>query len=265
MTAHMNDAPIILSIANGVAEIRFNRPDVLNAIDLVTARRFSEVVSEVVQNTDVRAIILSGEGRAFIAGGDLGYFQDAEDVAAAADVLIETLHTTLLRLVQNPRPVIASLKGPVAGGGLGIALAADLAIAAQDVRISMAYLSIAASPDCASSWNLVHMLGLRKAMELALVGGVVDAPEALRLGLVNRLVPRADLDAETHALAAHLASHSLPALGRTKALLRNAATSTLPQQMQAEQKAFVAGCGTFDFNESIDAFLSKRKPVLRHC
>lgn len=265
MSDPVDGPPVVLEVSSGVAEIRFNRPNVLNAIDLVTACRFSEVVSEVVQNTDVRVIILSGEGRSFIAGGDLGYFQGADDVPAAAEVLIETLHASLLRLVQNPRPVIASLKGPVAGGGLGIALAADLAIAAQDVRISMAYMSIAASPDCSSSWNLVHILGLRKAMELALMGSVIDAGEALRLGLVNRLVPRADLDAETHALADHLASYSLPALGRTKSLLRAAAISSLPTQMQAEKKAFIEGCGTFDLQESIDAFLSKRKPALRHC
>lgn len=254
------DSGIRVTVGDGIGEIRFSRPQVLNAIDLAMARACAAAVDRLTSDPAVRVIVLCGEGRAFIAGGDLGYFQSADDKPAAADVLVEAIHAPLLRLARDPRPVIASLNGAVAGGGMGVALAADLAIAADDVKFSVAYLGIAANPDCGISWNLVHTIGLRKAMELALMGTVVDGAEALRLGLVNRLVPAATLEEETRALALRLAAQSAPAMGRIKALLRRAAASGLAEQMAAEHAAFVEGAGTADFAEGIDAFLGKRKP-----
>lgn len=254
------ESGIRVIVGDGIGEIRFSRPQVLNAIDLAMARACAAAVDRLTGDPAVRVIVLSGEGRAFIAGGDLAYFQSAEDRPGAADTLVEAIHAPLLKLSQDPRPVIASLRGAVAGGGMGVALAADLAIAADDVKFSVAYLGIAANPDCGISWNLVHTIGLRKAMGLALMGTVVDGEEALRLGLVNRLVPAAALEAETRALAVRLAAQSGPAMARTKALLRRAAASDLAGQMAAEQAAFVEGAGTADFAEGIDAFLGKRRP-----
>jgi len=254
------DSGIRVTVGDGIGEIRFSRPQVLNALDLAMARAFAAAVDRLAADPAVRVIVLSGEGRAFIAGGDLAYFQSASDKSTAAHVLVEAIHAPLIKLSQDPRPVIASLRGAVAGGGMGVALAADLAIAADDVKFSVAYLGIAANPDCGISWNLVHTIGLRKAMGLALMGGVVDGEEALRLGLVNRLVPAATLEEETRTLALRLAVQSGPAMARTKALLRRAATADLPGQMGAEQAAFVEGAGTPDFAEGIDAFLGKRKP-----
>lgn len=259
MIQHPEDT-VRVAIADSIAEIRFNRPDVLNALDLDTAHRFQAAVEAVTADPTVRVIVLAAEGRAFIAGGDLAYFRDTADRPAAADVLIDAIHAPLLRLAQDPRPVLASLKGPVAGGGLGVALSADLAIAADDVRFAVAYLAVAASPDCSTSWNLVHVLGLRKAMELALLGDSVNGEEALRLGLVNRLVSRERLEEETRALALRLAAQSAPAMGRTKALLRDAVTRPLPQQLDAEKRAFAEGAATADFSEALDAFFTKRKP-----
>ncbi|MGE4372610.1 MAG: enoyl-CoA hydratase/isomerase family protein [Xanthobacter sp.] len=263
MTTQQDAGPLLVSIADGVAELQFNRPKVLNAMNLETARLFGAAVEQVTQDPEVRVIILSGAGRAFIAGGDLTCFQDNDGPAAVAE-LIDTLHAPLLRLSQDARPVLASLKGPVAGGGLGVALAADLAIAADDVKFSTAYLAIAASPDCSTTWNLVQILGVRKAMELSLLGEVVGGEDALRLGLINRLVPREALEEETRKMARQLASRSLPALARTKALLRGAATRTLPEQMDAEKQAFLEGAATADFHEAVDAFLTKRAPRLQH-
>ncbi|WP_454919191.1 enoyl-CoA hydratase/isomerase family protein [Xanthobacter sediminis] len=249
-----------VTIADGIGEIRFNRPAVLNALDLDTAMQFDAMVDLVTTDPAVRVIVLAAEGRAFMAGGDLAYFRDATNRAAAAAVLIDAMHAPLQRLSEDPRPVLASLKGPVAGGGLGVALAADLAIAADDVTFAVAYLAVAASPDCSTSWNLVQLLGLRKAMELALLGESVNGAEALRLGLINRLVPGNRLQEETHALARRLAAQSAPAMSRTKALLRAATTNALQPQLDAERRAFVEGAATADFDEALDAFFAKRKP-----
>jgi len=253
--------PVVLSRNDAVATIRFNRPAVLNAIDLDTARAFAGAVDAVTADDTVRVIVLAAEGTSFIAGGDLGYFRVAADRRAAAEILISAMHAPLLRLTQDRRPVLASLKGVVAGGGVGVALAADLAIAADDLRLSLAYVAIAASPDCGSTWSLVNLVGLRKAMELALLGDRIDAAEAHRLGLVNRVVPRVELGAATEALAARLASLSPLALARTKALLRAAVTAPLATQLEAERTAFAAGAATEDFGEALDAFFAKRRPI----
>lgn len=253
--------PIIVARQHGIATIRFNRPEVLNAINLETARAFGAAVDAVTADDGVRVIVLAAEGQAFIAGGDLGYFRAAADRAAAAEVLIATMHAPLLKLARDRRPVLASLKGAVAGGGVGVALAADLAVAADDVRFNLAYVAVAASPDCGSTWNLVHLVGLRKAMELALLGDSVDAAEALRLGLVNRVVPRAELDDATESVARRMAALSPLALARTKALLRAAVHAPLEAQLDAERAAFAAGAVTADFAEALDAFFTKRKPV----
>ena len=253
--------PIVVSRQHGVATIRFNRPAVLNAIDLETAREFGAAVDDVTADDGVRVIVLAGAGSAFIAGGDLGYFRTATDRAAAAEVLIAAMHAPLLKLTRDKRPVLASLKGAVAGGGVGVALAADLAVAADDVRFNLAYVAIAASPDCGSTWNLVHLVGLRKAMELALLNERVDATEALRLGLVNRVVPAAELEAATESIASRLAAQAPLALARTKALLRAACDASLPAQLDAEKAAFAAGAASADFNEALDAFFARGKPV----
>jgi 2-(1,2-epoxy-1,2-dihydrophenyl)acetyl-CoA isomerase len=253
--------PIVVSRQHDVATIRFSRPAVLNAIDLETARAFAAAVDDVTADDRVRVVVLAAEGQSFIAGGDLGYFRAAADRPAAAEVLIAAMHAPLIKLAQDKRPVLASLKGAVAGGGVGVALMADLAIAADDVRFNLAYVAVAASPDCGSTWNLVHLVGLRKAMELALLGNKVDAAEALRLGLVNRVVPRAELDGATESVARRLAGQSPLALARTKALLRAAVHAPLAAQLDAEKAAFAAGAATADFAEALDAFFAKRKPV----
>ncbi len=266
MTAAAPETPppasprVEVTVADGIGEIRFNRPELLNALDVAMSRDFAAAVERLLADPGVQVIVLSGAGRAFIAGGDLASFQAAADKSAVAEELLGLLHPALLRLSEDARPVVASLRGAVAGGGMGVALAADLAIAAEDVKFSVAYVGVAANPDCTLSWNLVHTVGLRKAMELALLGGAVGGAEALRLGLVNRLVPADELEAQTRAIALRLAAQSGLSMGRTKALLRAAATTALPAQMEAEHAAFVRGAATADFAEAIDAFLGKRKP-----
>jgi len=253
--------PILVERRDGIAWIRFNRPAVLNAIDLEMAGSFAAAVDAVTGDDGIRVVVLAAEGPAFIAGGDLGYFRASADKAAAAETLIAAMHAPLLKLVRDKRPVLASLKGAVAGGGVGVALAADLAVAAEDVRFNLAYVAVAANPDCGSSWHLVQLVGLRKAMELALLGDRVDAAEALRLGLVNRVVPSAELDGATEAIARRLAAQSPLAMARTKALLRAAARASLEAQLDAEKAAFAAGAASADFAEALDAFFAKRKPV----
>ncbi|GAB3629735.1 hypothetical protein GCM10027419_45900 [Pandoraea terrae] len=180
-----------------------------------------------------------------------------------ADSLIKPIHAGIALLAQLPMPVVASVHGAVAGAGLSITLAADLAIAADDTTFSTAYIKIGASPDASSSWHLPRIVGLRKAMEICLLGERIDAHEALRLSLVNRVVPTADLVAQTEALVQRLAAGPTVALARTKQLLRAAQTSDLASQLSAEHEAFRSCAALEDFREGVNAFFDRRKPQYR--
>lgn len=250
------DAPLLVHVDGGIARLRFNRPGVLNALDVPTARAFVAAARQLASDPSVRVVVLSGEGRAFMAGGDLAAMRG--DPVAVAGELIDLMHEGILAMTRLPAPVIASLHGAVAGGGLGLALAADLALAAEGTRFNLAYANIGTSCDCSSSWGLPRIVGVRKALEIALLSDVFDAAEALRLGLVNRVVPAADLAVETDRLAERLARGAPQALGRLKRLMRESFERDLASQLAAERAAFLECAATSDFGEGLAAFFEKR-------
>ena len=253
------NAPVLLDREGGVARLRLNRPTVLNALDEATALAFLAAVRAVADDASVRVLVISGNGRGFMAGGDLGRFQaDPDRGADIARAIIGPLHDALLRLQALPIPVLASVHGPVAGAGMSLAMATDLCIAADDAKFTLAYARIGASPDGSGSYYLTRLVGLRRAMEIALLAETIDAAEALRLGLVNRVVPAADLAAETDALAERLANGPTTAYGRIKGLLHRSSTADLADQLAAEEESFAALAGTEDFREGIAAFFGKR-------
>ncbi|QIL79539.1 enoyl-CoA hydratase [Diaphorobacter sp. HDW4A] len=239
-----------------VAHIRFNRPASLNAINREMAAGFHRACKNIAADAAVRAVLVSGEGRAFMAGGDLD--EMLADPAQAASELIAGMHGGIRLLTSMNAPVVCAVQGAVAGGGLGLMLACDLAIAAEGTRFSVAYPLIGASCDCSTSWGLPRVLGLRRAMQLALLGDTVDAQEALSLGLVNRVVPVASMDAEVEALLQRLANGPTQALGRMKKLLRKSSEHGIDAHLDAEAEGFVACSGTADFREGISAFREKR-------
>lgn len=255
------DDVVLLQIDQGIASIQFNRPATLNAIDERLAERFLCVCRLIAARNDVRVIVLSGAGKGFMAGGDVTRMRDANPRAdKVIATLLDALHPALLLLRDLSAPVLASIHGAVAGGGASIAFAADLAIAADDTKINLAYTGIAATPDAGSTWNLPRLVGLRRALEIAMLSKTYDAEEAFRLGLVNRVVPRADLVAETDALARRLASGPTQAYGRIKKLMRESFDRTLDQQLDEERAAFIASTSTADFVEGTHAFVEKRPP-----
>jgi 2-(1,2-epoxy-1,2-dihydrophenyl)acetyl-CoA isomerase len=254
-------SPVLFDLDDGVARLRFNRPENLNALDQSTAEAFADAVTQILADKRVRVIVISGEGRAFAAGGDLAAFRASDDRAGLAEAVIRPFHSVLEALGDAPQAVICMLHGSVAGAGMSIAAMADLAIAAEDASFTMAYSKVGVPPDCGGSWALPRLVGLRRALELALLSPVIDAAEACRIGLVNRVVPRASLEEETMAVARRLAASAPLAMGWTKALMRQAFTTDLASQLAAEQAAFKACAGTDDFNEALEAFFGKRRPV----
>lgn len=253
------DDAVLLERDGAVARIILNRPGVLNAVDLDMAQALLAAIQTVAGDPAVRVVVLKGAGKAFMAGGNLACFQgDPEASARNADALIRVLNEAVLMLTRLPVPVIASLRGPVAGAGVSLALACDLAVAADNVSFNLAYARIGASPDVSGSWYLPRIVGLRKAMEIALLTGTIEAAEAGSLGLVNRVVPAVRLDDETDCMARRLAAGATAALGATKRLLHEAHARSLPEQLEAERAAFVACTATRDFAEGVAAFYARR-------
>ena len=253
--------PVLTERAGAVAVVTLNRPEVLNALDPALAEALRAAALELEADAAVRCVVIRGAGRGFMAGGDLaGFHAGLERIAATVGSLIDTYHDAVRAFLRMPKPVLASLHGPVAGAGLSLALNADLAIAADSAVFTLAYANIGTSPDGGASYFLPRMVGRRRAMEIALLADRFDAARALDLGLVNRVVPEAELAAETMALAERLAAGPTRAYAATKRLIHQSFEADFAAQLEAERAGFVGCAGTRDFAEGVTAFVEKRKP-----
>ena len=256
--------PVLYRQNGGVVSIILNRPDRLNAIDPALAEAFLAAAERAAADDSVRVVIVRGEGRAFMAGGDLAYFREAvAEAPSAALRLIHPLHRAIALLADSRLVTLAVLHGAVAGGGMSLAMSTDLAVCADTTRFDMAYLKVAASPDCSGSWSLVRHLGLRRAMGVALLGQTLSASEALGLGLVNAVFPADQLEAEARAIADRLCDGPREAIVSTKRLLRTAGDKPLVAQMEDEAAGFVSAAGSEDFHEAIGAFFERRLPLFK--
>jgi 2-(1,2-epoxy-1,2-dihydrophenyl)acetyl-CoA isomerase len=249
-------SPIILDHTGPVAWIRFNRPEAINAINAQMAQAFHAAASELAADNEIRVIVLAGTGRAFVAGGDLTRIQAAPK--AVADELIEPIHEGMLMLTQHQAPLIASVVGVAAGAGLSIVAACDLAIAADTTKFTFAYSSVGVSCDVGASWTLPRLIGLRRAMQLALVDEPLTAEEALRIGLINYVVPAAELPERTRQLAQRLAAAPPLALAALKRLFRQSSNQPFAAQLEQEREAFQQLAQTEDCREAVTAFFEKR-------
>ncbi|HMX23112.1 MAG TPA: enoyl-CoA hydratase-related protein, partial [Accumulibacter sp.] len=209
---------------------------------------------------------INGAGQHFMAGGDLLWFREQLSLAPAErlarfDSIIAAVQASIQRLKDMPKPVVGAVQGAVAGFGMSLMLACDLVIATEDAYFTLAYSNIALSPDGGSTWSLPRQLGLKQAMEIALLGDRLTAGRALELGLINRLVSADTLADESLALARRLAAGPALALARTKRLLNQSLDHSLASQLLAEQRAFAACGAETDFDEGLAAFFARRKPV----
>jgi 2-(1,2-epoxy-1,2-dihydrophenyl)acetyl-CoA isomerase len=255
----MSDEPVITAVDGAVATVTLNRPRQLNVMDLAMGDALAETMRRLAEDNGVRAVVLAGAGRGFMAGGDLTRFHaDPDHAPQTAAQLIGRFHETILTMAAMPKPVIAALHGPVAGGGLSLALACDLAIAAEDATFLSAYTKIATTPDGGGSWSLTRLVGPRKALELMLLNEPIDARTALSLGLVNRVVPTGTALEAAQAMARAIAIGARGAVAGAKRLARLAVTGSLADHLDAEKASFVERAGTADFREGIAAFLERR-------
>ncbi len=252
-------APVALAIRDGIATLRFCAPERLNVLTPAASDAFHAAVDQAIADPSVRVVLLTAEGRAFMAGGDLATFAAAEDKEEAFRRLVERIHTPLKKLAASRLITIAAVQGAVAGAGMAFALGSDLCVAAEDARLSFAYSAIGAPGDCGITWALPRLVGYRRALEIALLSEPVPAARALELGLVNRVVPLADLEAEARALAARIAGGAPLATAAIKRLMR--APLDYAAQLDAEVEEFATCAGRADFSEGIAAFFGKRRPT----
>lgn len=259
--SHGEDEVVSLTVDDGVARIGFRRPSRLNAMNLSMTRGFQAAAQTIANDPTVRVVMLTGEGRAFMAGGDLAWLKESADRVEATRALIAPIHSGLVTLYATGLPIIAAVQGAVAGAGMSLALFADLCVAAEDVQFNMAYLKVGATPDCGGSWSLTRLVGVRKAMEIALLGAPIGADEALALGLVNRVVPPAALEAEALAWARRIAAGPPLATRLTRRLIAGATPEALSAQLTQELEGFAACAATEDFGEALEAFLGRRAPL----
>lgn len=258
-------APLTCSVEAAVATIAFNRPQVMNALDENAIIALRAACERVRDDKAVRAVVLRGNGPAFVAGGDIAWFYaNLHNMPTLVPRMAAELHHAILALRAAPKPVLASVHGAVAGAGMSLLAAADLAIAADDTKFSLAYTRLGTSPDGGATWFLSRLVGQRRALELMLLADVFDAATALQAGLVNRVVPPADFSAETQRLAQRLAAGPTRAYAETKALLNQSFTTPLAEQLEAEAAAFARCAVTGDFAEGVTAFVEKRKPSFKN-
>ena len=248
--------PLLLERHGAIATLRFNRPGALNAIDVPMATALLAAVRTIAGDDSVRCVVLCGAGKGFMAGGDLATLR-ADPVQGAQD-LLAPLNEAVALLAQLNAPVIAQVHGVAAGAGLSLMLQADFVLAAEGTRFNLAYINLGTSCDVGASWALPRLVGLRRALEIAMLGDTYSAQEAERLGLVNRVVPAAELDAAVQELAQRLAGGPTLAHGHMRRLMRASFDHDLPAQLAAEAEAFVACAHTADLPQGIAAFHAKR-------
>ncbi|MBI2902156.1 MAG: enoyl-CoA hydratase/isomerase family protein [Candidatus Methylomirabilis oxyfera] len=260
----MNGKELICTVKGHVATITMNRPDRYNALSIRMIEEFLEVISACEENPDVRAVILTGAGTAFCAGGDVKEFAERlEAISRHLRRLLTFFHGAISRMNRMSKPVIAAVNGVAAGAGMSLAMACDLAVAAESARFVMAYSKIGATPDGSSTYFLPRLVGLRRALELTYTNRALTAREAETWGLVNRVVPDAELPASVNALAAELAAGPTMAFGRAKRLFLMSEHESLETQMENETQLIAMSSKTADFREGVKAFAEKRRPIFR--
>ncbi|MDH5752292.1 MAG: enoyl-CoA hydratase-related protein [Deltaproteobacteria bacterium] len=262
----MSYQTIILRQEDSLAELHFNRPESYNALDSVMARELNDALEKVAGDDSCRALLVTGTGPAFHAGGDVKSFHDAaagEGTARFIERLVGGFHDAVTRLVRLPKPTVAAVNGVAAGAGFSLAMGCDLVLACEEALFTCAYSRIGVSPDGSLSYHLPRLVGYHRAMELYLENRVLSAGEALEWGLVNRVLPAANFLETARQQARALAEGPTAAFARAKELFLGSLFHGLEEQLELEARGIVDSAGTDDSREGIKAFMEKRPPVFK--
>jgi 2-(1,2-epoxy-1,2-dihydrophenyl)acetyl-CoA isomerase len=249
---------VTYEVQDGIGTITLNRPKRLNAIDQTLSRELREALAEAAADRLVRCVVLTGAGRGFCAGLDLSQVPPDVRTFTPGDALRASFHPLIHGIVGMEKPVIAAVNGTAAGAGASLALACDFRLAATEASFLQAFVRIGLVPDSGATYFLPRLIGYARALELAMLGEIVDAERALEIGLVNRVVPADDLAKETEALARRLADGPTYALALTRKAMIFGANADLEHALDYEADLQTLAASTADAFEGIAAFLEKR-------
>jgi 2-(1,2-epoxy-1,2-dihydrophenyl)acetyl-CoA isomerase len=256
---------IAFNVEGSIAKIALNRPEALNAINVEMAQELTKVFEEIKTRDDVRAVILTGTGRAFCSGGDLKQMASVldKDPANFFAAPLEIYNNLIISMRELPKPIIAAVNGLATGAGFNLALACDVRLAGEGARFSQAFIRVGLIPDCGGTFFLPRIVGWAKAMELMLTAELLDAEQAKQLGVVNIVVKDSELEASAGFFASQAADLPTLTVGRLKKLLNASHNSSLEEQLKLEAEMQIGCAGTEDFAEGVKAFVGKRAPKFK--
>lgn len=258
----MSFETIAFGVENGVAELALNRPDSLNSFNQQMHAEVREAMQRVIDDPEIRCLLLTGKGRGFCAGQDLGDRAVSGDEAPPdLGESVEKNYNPLIRSIMNlPKPVICAVNGVAAGAGASIALACDIVLAARSASFIQVFCKIGLVPDSGGTWNLPRAVGLPRAKGLAMLGDKLPAEKAEAWGMIWQCVDDDALMDEARKLAAHLATQPTRGLGRIKQLLNASTAHDLDTELEAERAAMQELGRSADYAEGVAAFMEKRAP-----
>jgi 2-(1,2-epoxy-1,2-dihydrophenyl)acetyl-CoA isomerase len=269
----MHYQALLFTVENGIAKITLNRPESLNSLNEQMLVELIQVIDICASNNEVKAVMITGSGRGFCAGADLGKVNlDNNDAARAEQGRAVKAHMDRLfnpvisKLANLPKPVINAINGVAAGGGMGLSLIGDIIIAAESATFVQVFIpQLGIVPDMGSTWLLPRLIGRSRAMGLALLGDKVTAQQALDLGLIWQVYADDQLLAEAEKLAQRLAAGPTFGIGKLKEIMRASEHNSLDQQLALEADTQLECCASEDFLEGVIAFATKRKPNFKGC
>lgn len=257
-----SSSTVLARVAGGVLELRLNRPEKLNAFNEEMHHDLRAMIESAHHDTAIRAVLLTGAGRGFCAGQDLGDRDPRRHGPPDLGHTLGTFYNPTLRLIRSlPKPVICAVNGVAAGAGASLALTCDIVLAARSARFIQSFSKLGLAPDAGGSWHLTQLLGAARAKGLALTGEPLSAETAVDWGLIWKVCDDEALLPEARALAARLAEGPTLGLGHTKMLIQSAATNSFEAQLDAERDTQAMLGRSADYTEGVTAFLEKRKPV----
>ena len=254
---------ILLKIENKVGWITLNRPDVFNSFNREMAFLLQKTLDDCANDATVRAIVITGNGKAFCAGQDLKEVTSPDLNPGFRKILEEHYNPIITRIRNIEKPIIAAVNGVAAGAGANIALACDIVVAAESATFIQAFSKIGLVPDSAGTFFLPRLIGFQKATALMMLGDKVSAQEALDLGMIYKVFSAETFEEEVNKLAATLANMPTKALGLTKRLLNQSLTNNLEQQLALESDLQIEASSSNDYKEGVSAFVEKRKPEFK--
>ncbi|TCK65234.1 2-(1,2-epoxy-1,2-dihydrophenyl)acetyl-CoA isomerase [Winogradskyella wandonensis] len=251
---------ILLKVENKIATITLNRPEVFNSFNREMALSLQGILDDCETNEDVRAIVLTGNGKAFCAGQDLKEVTNPKLNPGFKKILEEHYNPIISRIRNIEKPIIAAVNGVAAGAGANIALACDVVIADEKASFIQAFSLIGLIPDSAGTFFLPRLIGFQKASALAMLGDKVSAEEAERIGMIYKYVPSEEFSNTIDSIAAKMANLPTVALGLIKKTFNKSLTNNLTEQLALESKNQIEAAGSEDYAEGVSAFIEKRKP-----